>query len=204
MKTDYLRQYYLKALMTLIIVTYGVALYGQDYAEFYQQSLHNNKNGMYVLGTWAVANLAVGGIGWSQTAGKTKYFHQMNFFWNTVNLGIAGFGYLNAIQTDIMSLSSAEMLSKHKTFENILLLNAGLDIGYMGLGYYLNHLSKTKEKNKHQLAGYGNSIMLQGAFLFGFDLVLYWIQRNHRVSFLTETAWELMLYPNKLEFVYRF
>jgi hypothetical protein len=33
------------------------------------------------------------------------------------------------------------------------------------------------------LLGYGNSIILQGAFLFVFDAVMWGIQRNNRLGF---------------------
>jgi hypothetical protein len=176
----------------------------QDFETFYDQSLENNKNGMIVLGSWAVGNLVAGGIGWSQTSGKTKYFHQMNFFWNTVNLGLASFGYFNAINTDIQSLTGTEMLAKHKRFETVLLVNAGLDIGYMGLGYYLNRRSTNADKNKDLLGGYGNSLMLQGAFLFLFDLALYAVQRNHRISSLHDSALNLSFTGNQLAILYQF
>lgn len=187
-----------------LLVWFSLDGYAQDYTSFYQESLEHNKNGMYALGTWAVGNMISGGIGWSRQTGNTKYFHQMNFFWNTVNLGIAGFAYVNAVQTDVTALSATEMISKHRTFENILLINAGLDIGYMGLGYYLRNLSESKDKNKELLAGYGNSIMLQGAFLFGFDLILYAIQRNHRITFLNAINTDLSFYPTGIEMVFRF
>ena len=49
------------------------------YAEFYQKSMRTNNTGMYVLGSWAVANLIIGGIGWNQNTGDTKYFISFHF-----------------------------------------------------------------------------------------------------------------------------
>ncbi len=40
------------------------------------------KTGMEVLGTWAAANIVIGGIGWATTNGTAKYFHQMNRWQN--------------------------------------------------------------------------------------------------------------------------
>jgi hypothetical protein len=202
MKTELWQKATLKqALLVFIFVFSANILFGQSDEEFYTKSLQNNKTGMYVLGSWALSNMAIGSFGWARSTGKMKYFHQMNFFWNTVNLGIAGFGLINAINTDILALTPSEMLKKHKTFENILLINTGLDIGYMGLGYYLGHRSKSKEKNKHLLAGYGNSIMLQGAFLFVFDFVLYTVQRSHRLSFSNQISWDVFLTPDQIGLV---
>ncbi len=202
MKTHLWQKVTLKQALLAIIFFFSASIsFGQTDVEFYTKSLQNNKTGMYVLGSWALSNMAIGGFGWAGSAEKMKYFHQMNFFWNTVNLGIAGFGLINAINTDILALTPLEMLTEHKTFENILLINAGLDIGYMGLGYYLGQRSKSREKNKHLLAGYGNSIMLQGAFLFVFDLVLYSVQRNHRLSFNDQISLDVSLTPDHVGLV---
>lgn len=194
-----------KALLLFFIFWSTITgLFAQNHEQFYSQSLENNKTGMYVLGTWALGNIITGGIGWGQATGKNKYFHQMNLFWNTVNLGIASFGYINTINTDMASLTGEGMLAKHQMFENILLINAGLDIGYMGLGYYMTHAAKTKEKHKNMYKGYGQSIMLQGAFLFVLDLAMYVVQRDLRNDFLGGEMLELSFSPQHLSFIYYF
>ncbi len=48
--------------------------------EFYTKHLQTQNTGMYILGSWAVANIATGAYGWSRFEGDTKYFHQMNLF----------------------------------------------------------------------------------------------------------------------------
>ncbi len=52
-----------------------------------------NRSAMLVLGSWAVGNMLVGTYGHFNTTGQTREFHQFNFMWNVVNLGIAAFGY---------------------------------------------------------------------------------------------------------------
>ncbi|HDP76309.1 MAG TPA: hypothetical protein ENN49_10700 [Bacteroidales bacterium] len=59
---------------------------------------------MLILGGWATANLIVGGYGWSKTTGQEKYFHQMNFMCNVVNLSIAGFALYSNAHTRIETL----------------------------------------------------------------------------------------------------
>jgi hypothetical protein len=156
----------------------------QSYTEFYQRSLHYNNTGMYVLGSWAVANLIIGGIGWNQNTGDTKYFHQMNFFWNTVNLSIAGFALYNNLSEGFEDLTNQMMVQNHYKIEKLYLINGGLDFAYIGTGFLLKNLSSKKEKNKDLLKGYGNSLILQGSFLLVFDAVMWGIQRNHRLHFL--------------------
>jgi hypothetical protein len=140
-----------------------------------QNRIGLNSNGLLVLGGWAVSNMIVGGIGMAKTNGTTKYFHQMNAAWNTVNLAIAGFGYYGLRNQDV-SMSLAETISEFHSFEKILLFNAGLDVGYMALGAFLWERGLRKESNR--LTGYGQSLILQGGFLFTFDTVLYFLNRS--------------------------
>ncbi|MDO8951110.1 MAG: hypothetical protein Q7U86_00720, partial [Draconibacterium sp.] len=109
--------------------------------DFHRKSNQINTAGMYVLGGWAIANIAGGAVGWANSTGSAKYFHQMNLFWNTVNLGIAGFALYNNLNADISLLSADEMLSKHVKTENLYLINAGLDVVYIGTGFLLKHQS---------------------------------------------------------------
>lgn len=139
-----------------------------------QDRISMNSKGMLVLGGWAVSNIIVGGIGMTQTGGTTKYFHQMNAAWNSINLAIAGFGYYG-LKNQSLDMSFSETLSEFHSFEKILLFNAGLDIGYMALGAFLWERGLRKESNR--LTGYGQSLILQGGFLFAFDTVLYFLNR---------------------------
>ena len=164
--------------------------------DFYKKSNQINSTGMYVLGGWAVANIAGGAIGWSNSNGSAKYFHQMNLFWNTVNLGIAGFAIYNNLTDDISLLSSDEMLLKHRKTENLYLINAGLDVVYIGTGFLLKHLSASNLNKQELLKGYGNSIILQGGFLMIFDLIMWGIQRNHRLDFLNGAEFSFIQQEN--------
>lgn len=163
-----------------------------DYNTFYTKSLSTNNTGMYILGSWAVANMVAGGYGWSQTTGQTKYFHQMNLFWNTVNLSIAGIALYSNLTTSFTDLSAAQMLEKHTKTENLYLINAGLDVLYVGTGFLLKHLATQKPKRHDLLKGYGNSVILQGGFLFVFDLVMWKIQHNHRLNFIQNLSFDVL------------
>lgn len=175
----------IKIIIILLVFAFLPSLaQDQIYTDFYQKSLRNNNTGMYVLGSWAVANLVIGGVGWNQNSGDTKYFHQMNFFWNTVNLSIAGFALYNNLSGSFEDLTNEMMVQNHYKIEKLYLINGGLDLAYIGTGFLLKNLSQKKEKNKNLLKGYGNSLILQGSFLLVFDAVMWGIQRNHRLQFL--------------------
>jgi hypothetical protein len=168
--------------MKWIVVLVGCSTYTQvsaQLASFNQERLKMDKHHMVVLGSWATTNLAVGGIGWATTPkGEAHYFHQMNFFWNTVNLGLAIPGYLKA-KNDTHKLSFAETLrTQHKT-ETVFLVNAGLDIAYMSSGLLLRSEARFHPDREAQWRGYGNSLLMQGGFLFLFDWTAYLLHKRH-------------------------
>lgn len=177
----------------LIFLCFSWSLtYGQDYQSYYQESLKINKGGMMVLGSWAVANMTLGAVGWSQSSGQGVYFHQMNFFWNSINLAIAGFALYGIINSEHAQWSQEDILNRQLKTQNLYLINAGLDIGYMGIGLLLKKKASGNANQAQRLTGYGNSVILQGAFLFVFDLIMYGLQQNHRSEFLNSFHLESM------------
>jgi len=101
-----------------------------------------NETAMLVLGGWAVGNILVGTYGNFKATGEAKYFHQFNAMWNVVNLGIAAFGYFNAVNSDPSSMTNLEIIKDFNSLQNFLLLNAGLDVAYIATGLYLKERSK--------------------------------------------------------------
>lgn len=145
---------------------------------FHNQRIEINETAMLVLGGWAVGNILVGTYGNLKTNGEAKYFHQFNAMWNVVNLGIAAFGYFNAVNADPSSMTNLEIIKDYNSLQNFLLLNAGLDVAYIATGLYLKERSKNSS-SAERLRGYGNSLLLQGGFLLLFDVSLFFIHQNN-------------------------
>lgn len=139
-------------------------------SEFNRERLARTRNSMLVLGGWGVANLAVAAIGMGRSQGETRAFHQMNLAWGAVNLGLAAAGWWTATHSDPGSLDLYATVRQHHRLQKIFLFNAGLDLGYMAGGLWLRERAKTATNRPERLRGYGRSILLQGAFLFVFDL----------------------------------
>lgn len=150
--------------------------------DFNESRLEKQRKSMLVLGTWAVGNIAAGSILFNQHEGSERHFHIMNAGWNVVNLGLATLGYFNAIKTDPTTLGLFESMEAQNALEKTFLFNGGLDVGYMLGGLYLMERAKTADKNADQLKGFGKSIVLQGAFLFVFDLAAYFWQNSHQTD----------------------
>jgi hypothetical protein len=189
--------------LLLVLVLLSVEIVAGDNAgDFYAKHLQTQNTGMYVLGSWAVANIGIGAYGWSQFDGQRKYFHQMNLFWNTVNLGIAGFAIHNNLQID--PFDGEDALAEARNIEKILLINSGLDVGYIGAGFLLKHLGANSGKRKELLTGYGNSLILQGGFLLVFDLILYGVLHTQHMNFMEDISLSMGENHFRLAWHYRF
>lgn len=169
----------MKQIVLIFIMLNAQSLKAQSLEQFNKERIQTDKRLMIGLGSWATTNFIVSGIGWATVpSGEAHYFHQMNVLWNTVNIGLAVPGYLKAKKAN-SSLSFAETIrTQHKT-EKIFLINTGLDIGYMAGGLLLRSAAKTNIGKRDQFNGFGNSLLMQGGFLFFFDLTAYMIHNRH-------------------------
>ena len=147
--------------------------------EFNRDRIKTQQTSMLILGGWAVTNIAIGGIAMTQTNGVTKHFHQMNAAWNLVNLSLATVGYLGTLKIDPASLGLYESTKAFYNLQKTFLFNAGLDLGYMAGGAYLIERSRRENVNSDLLKGFGRALILQGAFLFLFDVGATIAQSNH-------------------------
>lgn len=138
---------------------------------------HITTMGMKVLGGWGIVNTATGLIVSSSTLSEARYFHQMNAGWGIINTGLAVLGYLGAKKENSAGFGLSKTIGNQQNIEKILLLNSGMDVGYIAAGAWLNE--RGLRKNSDRLKGYGKSVILQGAFLLVFDGVLYAVHRRN-------------------------
>ena len=153
---------------------------GQTLGDLNVERVQTSKKGLLVLGGWAVSNLAYSGARYFGAEGEAKRFHQMNVWWNVVNLGLAGAGYLGARKSDT-DLDLPGSFRAQSNIEKTYLFNTGLDVGYMAFGLYLVERSKSEVElaQQERFSGWGKSLVLQGGFLFAYDLAMYLVHRRH-------------------------
>ena len=149
-----------------------------------------NKTNMTILLAWSGANIVQGSISAGNLEGSAHYFHQMNAYFNVINLAIAGYGLYEVRKQMHKKLSLYQNLHDQQKVESLLLLNSGLDLAYITTGMYLrergtNHLND-------QTKGYGGSLMLQGGFLLAFDHIQY-IQHRQNGKLLYKYLGNLQL-----------
>lgn len=146
--------------------------------DFNTQRYKTDQRLMLSLGSWASVNIVGSGIGWARSNNEeNKYFHQMNVMWNLVNLGLAIPGYIKA-KKDNSVTGVYQILEAQRKTETVFLVNAGIDLAYIGSGLLLRSRAPNVEKSS-QFMGYGNSMILQGGFLLLFDWIAYSIHRKN-------------------------
>ncbi len=172
----------IKSLATIFVIglssSFAQSITSKQLQGFQHERNDINQTAMLVLGSWAVGNILVGTYGNFKSNGEAKYFHHFNAMWNVVNLGIAAFGYFNAVNSNPATMTNLEILKDYNSLQNFLLLNAGLDVAYIMTGFYLKERSKNSS-SAERLKGYGNSLLLQGGFLLAFDVASYFIHQNN-------------------------
>ncbi len=180
-KCFFYRYKFMKKLVLFFLLIFSAEAKSQDSLSHFNQKRNDiNQTGMKVLGGWAIANIAIGSIGFYNTKGAARYFNQMNIFWNIVNLGIATTGFYGEKEALQKQFNPNQSLAEQRKTKRILLINAGLDLAYIGGGIYLNRRGISKSSDR--LHGYGNAVILQGAFLFLFDGTMFAIQNQHQKS----------------------
>lgn len=171
--------------------------------EMNQSRLQKTRTGMTILGSWALGNMLISPILASRSNGVEKHFHQMNAYWNIVNFGIAAMGYVNTLNQDVQSLTLAASVSEQQLIEKVLLFNTGLDVAYVLGGFYMIERSRRNDSQSQRLKGFGRSIVLQGAFLFAFDLLFYLKMNQHGAEVMNLLS-HVRLTPNSLGLSFMF
>ena len=190
-------------LLVFVLFAQIVQAQSDELIRYNERRLQITRIGMLTLGGWAIGNMAVNGALMGGTSGSRYFFHQMNVFWNIVNIGLAGAGYYSAATADPTTLSLSESIREQNSVEKLLLLNAGLDVAYMAGGFYLIERSRRDSPQAERWKGYGQSLILQGGFLLVFDALLYTVLHqpsSELLSFLSAVQPTI----NGIGFVYRF
>jgi len=164
-------------LLFLLLPCFG---WSQSLVDYNTERLKLDQNLMIGLTSWSLANVAVSAYGWAKTDNEAMYFHQMNVMWCGVNLALAIPGYFKARKTDPRSFSFAQTWKEQIKTEKIFLFNTALDLVYMGSGLLLKQRAQLDDINYHRYRGFGNSLLLQGGFLFLFDLTATLLHTKHR------------------------
>jgi hypothetical protein len=130
-----------------------------------------NRSAVWLLTGWTVLNLTVGTVGYFTAEDPVwRGFHQMNALFNVPVLGAALGSFALLAAQDPERLDLRQSLHRGVMLERGLLVGITLDVasGLLGLSLRERGLRVGSER----LEGWGNALLLQGAFLLLFDTSL--------------------------------
>jgi hypothetical protein len=165
--------------LLLAVALLAPSLAAQDRAPFDAfdaRRIQFSQRATYVLGGWAAVNLGAGLAvrANAERGSEAWHFGSMTMGWSAINLGIAVPGLLALRKEARSPRNIADMLAAQRRTEALYLINTGLDLGYMGLGLWMQERGlRTAGDDGARLWGFGNAVLVQGAFLFAYDLVAY-------------------------------
>lgn len=144
--------------------------------EINQTRCQHSLNGMIAFSSWTGANLIAGTVGVLTTTGETQHFFEMNLYFNAVNLGLAIPGLIGAVKAKRTGLSFKQSVKEMQKVKTVYLVNGVLDLTYITAGFLLREMSFNHSNDiqlKNRLAGYGNSLIVQGGFLLIYDFIKF-------------------------------
>jgi hypothetical protein len=142
-----------------------------DLGAWNTERIQTQRIGFGVLGAWAVGNLTVGTIAAIRSNDEREaWFHLGNALWNTVNLGLAVAGFAMQWNADPRAFDAKQSLRESSSSATIFGVNAGIDVGYLATGAFL--WQRGLGHGDARMVGVGQALILQGAFLFVFDVVM--------------------------------
>lgn len=175
-----------KLILVWALLTLGLSSIGQDLEIFhtYNRELNtHSKNGMIALGSWATGSLIAGTAGALTTEPGSMIFsfHLMNASWNVVNLGIALPAYFGARKRLKKEYDIPGTFKLQRQQETLYLINAGLDVLYVGSGVFLQEFGNrySNQNVRNSFKGMGYSLIMQGGFLLIFDAVMFGVHKSH-------------------------
>ena len=125
-----------------------------------------------LLLSWGLLSVIAGSALQFNSQPFWKQFGIQSLLWGAIDAALALFGHNGANKKEerlaLGQLNETETQKDTRTFYRILLINAGLDIGYIALGAWLMQHFNTRPDRR----GMGFGILIQGIWLFLFDGLL--------------------------------
>ena len=163
---------FLSLLFTFITIYSQSQSIKADSLLIHNNFFQNQQASLSLLSGWSMANLTISPYATNNLFNpKTQedHFHQMNFMFNVVNGAIAGFAHYEVNRRSKLSWTLSNIDQQRKKAIKSIKINMGLDLSYVISGLILNNLSTQNKTN--QFKGYGNSLIIQGAYLFIYDAI---------------------------------
>lgn len=123
----------------------------------------------FLLLFWGILSVIAGSALQLNTQPFWKQFGIQSLLWGAIDAALALFGLPGANKKEerlaLGELTETDVQKDTRNFYRILLINFGLDVGYIALGIWLMQHFSTRPDRR----GMGLGILIQGIWLFLFD-----------------------------------
>lgn len=144
---------------------------------FIQTQGRLSKDGAIGLTSWGLMNVGFSGYMMTQTTGQEKNFHTMNLIWGGIDLAVGIPTFIRSYKIYKGKIQLKMDSYNPKRYMKIYAVNGWLDLAYIGAGFIVKSRA-SHSTDPEMMRGFGNSIILQGGFLFTFDNVMYLLHRK--------------------------
>lgn len=194
----------MKVLLLILLSILVLQTSAQDYKQLNNHRINTNKTGLLILTGWGAANLASGTTGFLINDNKErKAFHGTNAIWGATNALIGYIGYRGAVKESGKTFTTETAVKRYRSNKRLYLINAGLDVLYIGTGAFIKYGIITHESRPSVLTGLSESFMLQGIALLIFDSAMFGIHQSHNKKWIKAVS-GLSFTGNGIGYVYRF
>lgn len=164
--------------LTLLLALLVAKLAGAQQADTLRMRAERERLLLYqerigqVLGAWAVGSVGAGLYQILSGGTFVRFMGYQNVAWGAIDGAIALYGLWDQGHKRRADPSSIDWSREREAFARLLLINAGLDLLYIGAGAFL--LARGKDA---RWRGTGAGILLQGSFLLLLDSIGYLLVR---------------------------
>ena len=154
-----------------------------EVAELVRSRLEAERAHLHRVGWWGLVNVVGGAALWasaSQDDADRRAFGMQTAGWGAVNgaIALAGLRWGGGEPPD----APGAALAAESRYAHILLVNLGLNVGYMGVGTTLATVSRDGP-GWDERRGHGTAVVIQGMGLFLLDLIAYLESRDRLKGF---------------------
>ena len=180
---------YLKKSLLLVFISItflSLTTSGQADSTLLKEKFYRvQQQSLFMLSGWSVLNIGISPLISSNLRNPTNqidHFHRTNFYWNFLNLGIAGFSHYSVLKKSQENWTVSELATQKQKAQKAISVNMGLDLLYVLGGYALKYASNRNENlDAAAYHGNGNSLILQGGYLFLYDAIF--VLRLNKIKF---------------------
>jgi hypothetical protein len=129
-----------------------------------------------VLWAWGLGSVAAGLAALISRDQRTRHAGVQAFAWGAVDAALAWLGRRGARNKIRQGANDGTLQARR--FRTILLINAGLDAGYITAGWALLRSARGRDER----VGMGLGIIVQGLFLLVYDSALAWMVGQRMVN----------------------